>query len=222
MPIEAVIFDMDGVIVDSEVYWLQARQAFAETHAKTWTMDDQRVAMGRNTVEWARVMQERLQLDLTIDTIIADMKGRLIEQYEQRLPLLPGAIEAVQTAASAYPVALASGSPVDIIDYVMQRTGLDKVFQYVVYADDMPNGKPAPDVYLHTAQLLGVAPNVCVGIEDSPNGLRSLHAAGMRVIAVPSPDFPLADDVAALADFALPSLTGFSLDLVRGLDTQKL
>jgi mannitol-1-/sugar-/sorbitol-6-/2-deoxyglucose-6-phosphatase len=217
MPIEAVIFDMDGVLVDSEVYWIQARQTFAKTHGKSWTMDDHRVAMGRNTLEWAKVVQERLELHLDLDVIIAEIKQHLITHYEQRLPLLPGAIEAVKTAASAYPVALASGSPKDIIDYVMNLTGLDQVFQHVVYADDMTHGKPAPDVYLHTAKLLNVPPDVCVGIEDSPNGIRSLRAAGMSIIAVPSPGFPLADDVSALADVKLDSLEEFSLDLVRSL-----
>jgi HAD superfamily hydrolase (TIGR01509 family) len=216
-PIEAVIFDMDGVLIDSEVYWIQARQAFAQAHGKTWTLDDHRVTMGCNTVEWARIMQERLKLDIGQDVIIADIKRRLIEQFAERLPLLPGAVEAVHTAASAYPVALASGSPKEIIDHVMRLTKLDTVFQYVVYADDMAHGKPAPDVYLHTAQLLGIAPNACLGIEDSPNGIRSLHAAGMVIIAVPSPDFPLPDDVLALADVHLRSLKEFSLERVRAL-----
>lgn len=217
MPVQAVIFDMDGVLVDSEVYWLQSRRAFAEAHGKTWTVEDHHAAMGRNTLEWAYVMRERLKVELSPEAIIDDMMQRMLACYEQRLPLLPGAIEAVHTAASSYPVALASGSPKKLIDQVMRLTGLDQVFRYVVYADDMPNGKPAPDVYLHTAKLLDVSPEVCVGIEDSPNGIRSLHAAGMSIIAVPSPEFPLPSDIAALADVTLTSLEEFSFEVISGL-----
>lgn len=218
MPIQAVIFDMDGVLVDSEVYWIQSRQEFAHSIGKTWTLEDQRLAMGRNTVEWAQVMQERLHLDMSLDEIIEKVKGRVMAHYEQRMPVLPGAMEAVQTAAQEYRIALASGSPKDLIDHVMRLTGLDRVFEFIVYADDMPNGKPAPDVYLETARLLNVLPAECVGLEDSVNGVRALHAAGMRIIAVPSPAFPLPEAVAALAHCVLPSLESFSLDLVRSLD----
>jgi HAD superfamily hydrolase (TIGR01509 family) len=126
-------------------------------------------------------------------------------------------VEAVHTAARGYPVALASGSPKEVINKVMQMTQLHQVFQHIVYADDMAHGKPAPDVYLATAKLLGVEPSRCLGIEDSGNGLRSLKAAGMVAIAVPSPGFPLPPDLLAIADHVMPSLEGFSLDLIRTL-----
>jgi HAD superfamily hydrolase (TIGR01509 family) len=217
MAIQAVIFDMDGVLVDSEVYWLESRKEFAQSLGKVWTMDDQRLAMGRNTVEWAHVMRERLHLDMSIDEIIVEIKGRVIAHYEQRLPLLPGAIEAVHTAASTYRIALASGSPTEIIQRVMHLTGLDKKFEFMVYGDDQPNGKPAPDIYLETARLLNLSPQNCVGIEDSVNGVKALKAADMLAIAVPSPGFTLPDDIAAMADHILPSLEQFSVDLVKGL-----
>lgn len=217
MAIQAVIFDMDGVLVDSEVYWLQSRQEFAQSIGKVWTMDDQRLAMGRNTVEWAHVMRERLRLDMAIDDIITEIKGRVIAHYEERLPLLPGAIEAVHAAAAEYRIALASGSPTEIIQRVMQLTGLDSVFEFMVYGDDQSNGKPAPDIYLETARLLNVAPQNCVGIEDSVNGVKALKAAAMYAIAVPSPGFTLPEDIAAMADRILPSLEGFSPSMVREL-----
>lgn len=218
MPIQAVIFDMDGVLVDSEEYWWQSRVEFAEKIGKHWSFDDQRAAMGRNTVEWAQVMQERLQTDLPLFEIIEQVRGGVIARLEARLPVLPGAIEAVQTAASAYRIALASGSPKLVIDKVMSLTGLDRVFEKIVYGDDMARGKPAPDVYLETARQLGLEPSNCIGIEDSANGLRALKAAGMYVIAVPSPGFPLMDDVLALADRVIPSLEAFSVDLVRDIE----
>lgn len=221
MPIQAVIFDMDGVLVDSEAYWWQSRVAFAEQLGKVWSFDDQRFAMGRNTIEWAQVMKERLQLEMPLDEIIEQVRGGVIERLEARLPVLPGAIEAVSTAASAYRVALASGSPIPVIKKVMSLTGLDQVFEYMVYGDDMPNGKPAPDVYFEAARLLGVDPSDCLGIEDSANGVRALYAAGMATIAVPSPGFPLLDDVLALADRVLPSLESFSVEMVREIEQSR-
>jgi beta-phosphoglucomutase-like phosphatase (HAD superfamily) len=215
MGIEAVIWDMDGVLVDSEEYWWQSRVAFAQALGKTWTMDDQRAAMGRNTIEWAHVMQERLGLDMAADEIIEQVRGGVITRIEARLPLLPGALEAVHIAAEHFPVALASGSPTQVIEKVMHLTGLDQVFEHMVFGDDIPRGKPAPDIYFEAARRLGVNPARCLGIEDSANGLRALKAAGMAAIAVPSPGFPLPADVLALADHVLPSLESFSLKLVQ-------
>ncbi|MBI1257229.1 MAG: HAD-IA family hydrolase [Chloroflexi bacterium] len=218
MPIEAVIFDMDGVIVDSEEYWWQSRVAFAEKRGLVWSFEDQKVAMGRSTIEWARVMQQILALDaLSLDDIMHEVITGVNARLEVRLPVLPGAIEAVKASGAAYPVALASGSPTQVIQEVMKLTKLDQVFRFVVYGDDMTHGKPDPEIYLKTAALLGVNPANCVGIEDSGNGLRALKAAGMRAIAVPSPGFPLSDELLALADVVLGSLTEFSMDLVSQL-----
>jgi HAD superfamily hydrolase (TIGR01509 family) len=188
---------------------------------KHWSFDDQRAAMGRNTVEWARVMQQRLQIDMPLDEIIEQVRGDVIARLEARLPLLPGALEAVHTAASAYRVALASGSPTQIIDKVMRLTGLGSVFEVMVFGDDMAHGKPAPDIYLETARRLALEPAECVGIEDSANGLRALKAAGMAAIAVPSPGFPLPDEVLAIADRVLASLESFSVELVREIETAR-
>lgn len=217
MPIEAVIFDMDGVLVDSEAYWYQSRIEFAEKRGKAWSMDDQHAAMGRSTVEWAQVMKDRLALDMTLDDVIEEVRGGVIARIEARLPLLPGAIDAVYKAAEAYPVALASGSPTLVIDTVMSLTGLDKVFRTIVYGDDMKHGKPAPDIYLEAAKRLDITPEACIGIEDSVNGLKSLKAAGMYAIAVPSPGFTLPPTALALADRVLGSLEEFSIALVASL-----
>lgn len=204
--VEAVIFDMDGVLVDSEVYWHRSREEFARDRGKVWTDADQRLAMGRNTVEWARVMQEHLALTESLDAIMAEMKRRVMAHYDEHLPVRPGAIEAVKLAAANYRCALASGSPTEIIVHVMELSGLDKIFEAIVFGDDYPNGKPAPDVYLAAMQRLGVTPNVSLGIEDSSNGIRALKAAGMIAIAAPSPGFPLAPDVLALCDAHIESL----------------
>ncbi|NDJ61888.1 MAG: HAD family phosphatase [Chloroflexi bacterium] len=218
MPIKAVIFDMDGVLVNSEEYWLEERVAFARDLGKPWTMDDQKLAMGRATLEWAEVMKERLHIDWTVQAIADDMMRRIIARYDDKLPELPGAVDAVHTAASAYRVGLASGSPTPAIKEVMKLTELDKVFEVIIYGDDIPRGKPAPDIYLEAARQLGVAPAECIGIEDSANGLRSLKAAGMYAIAAPSPGFPLPDDVLALAEHVINGLAEFSVDLVRAIE----
>jgi HAD superfamily hydrolase (TIGR01509 family) len=217
MPVEAVIFDMDGVLVDSEVYWKLSREEFARDLGKVWTDADQRLAMGRNTVEWAEVMQERLEIDMPIDDIIADMLQRVIDHYERSLPTRPGAVDAVHLAAGHYRVGLASGSPTEIIRRVMELTGLDSVFEVMVYGDDIPNGKPAPDIYLETLRLMGVPAQKAAGIEDSANGVRALKAAGMYAIAAPSPDFPLPDEIVNMADQHITTMEDFTLELVRGL-----
>lgn len=217
MAVEAVIFDMDGVLIDSEEYWWQARVEFADSIGKPWTMDDHHACMGRSTADWAAVMKQRMAIDLPIEDIMRETKKRVISRLEAHLPLLPGAVEAVHLAASEYPVALASGSPTEVIEKVMSLTELDRVFKVMIFGDNIARGKPAPDIYLVTAQELGLPASMCVGIEDSGNGLRALKAAGMYSIAAPSPGFPLTPDLLELADLALPSLENFSLDMVRSL-----
>ncbi|MCA9882928.1 MAG: HAD family phosphatase [Anaerolineae bacterium] len=213
--IEAVIFDMDGVLVDSEVYWSRSRIEFAQDRGKQWTDADQRLAMGRSTVGWAQVMQERLGLDMTIDAIIAEMKQRVIAHYEQHMPTRPGAMRAVEIAANNYRCGLASGSPTEIIKEVLRLTGLDQIFEVMIYGDEIPNGKPSPDIYIEAMKQLGVSPDVSVGIEDSANGIRALKAAGMYAIAAPSPAFPLPDDILVLCAAKIDELTEFSVELVN-------
>lgn len=219
MPITTVIFDMDGVLVDSEVYWAQSRVEFAESRGKVWTDDDQRTAMGRSTVGWAQVMQDRLALEMPLDDIITEMKARVIAHYEERMPDRPGALSAVRTMAGQYRVALASGSPTDIIQSVMRITGLDQVFEEIVYGDDIPNGKPAPDIYIEALRRLGVSADSAIGIEDSANGIRALKAAGMKAIAAPSPAYPLPDDILQMSDAHIETLENLTVDLIKSLNS---
>ncbi|MEN9892479.1 MAG: hypothetical protein RLY78_2774 [Pseudomonadota bacterium] len=217
--IQAVIFDMDGILIDSEVLWREAREDFARDHGMVWSAEDQESVMGCNTALWSRIMVERLQLRerLGMDeaAIAREIKARLLAKYEAKLPEREGAIAAVRLAASRYKVALASGSPNEIARHVMRVTGLDQVFLAATYGDDVAHGKPAPDIYLDVLAKIGVDPAHAVGVEDSGNGIRSLHAAGMGIIAAPGPEFPLAEDVLALADVRIDEMTGFSLDLVE-------
>jgi HAD superfamily hydrolase (TIGR01509 family) len=218
MPIETVIFDMDGVLVDSEVYWAEARYEFAAARGLTWTDTFQRESMGQSTIGWALVMQERLSLDEHTDDIIAEMKRRVLEKYEVKTPLRPGAVEAVEFAAANYRVGLASGSPTNIIESVITLTGLDKLFETVVFGDTIPKGKPAPDIYLEALNRLDAKADTAVGIEDSAHGIHALKAAGMFAVAAPSPDFPLPDDIVALADAHITTMEAFDQDLIDQLE----
>lgn len=217
MPLDAVIFDMDGVLVDSEVYWFQARVAFAADRGKAWTDDDQRAAMGRATTAWAAVMKERMQLHESVEAIIDEMLERMKALYSQRLPLRAGAVEAVRLAASRTRCGLASGSPTALIQHVMQVSGLDAVFEEIVYGDEIPHGKPAPDIYIEALRRFNARPSHALGVEDSAAGIRALKAAGMMAVAAPSPDFPLAPEAAALADAQISTLEDFTAALLDRL-----
>jgi len=214
MTIQAVIFDMDGVLIDSEPYWYQSGVELAREIGKNWTKSDHQSTVGLATEQWAGIMVERMALSLTIDAVIADMKQRMIAHYDEHLPVLPGALEAVHIAARNYKIGLASGSPVELIRHVIDSTHLNEVLKIVVHGDMVKRGKPAPDIYIEAARQLGVSPPECIGVEDSPNGIRALKAAGMKVLAVPSSYFPLPEDIRDMADVVLPSLELFSTRLI--------
>ncbi len=217
MPVRAVVFDMDGVLVDSEPVWNRTRVELAAERGLSWTDDMQRACMGRATVEWAAVMRERLHLPESVDEIVEDMRRRMLASYRERLPVIPGAVEAVRRMAGAFSVALASGSMTVLIHEVLAATGLDRHLPVVVLGDTIPRGKPAPDIYLEAARRLGMAAAECCGVEDSGNGLRALRAAGMRAVAIPTAEFPLAPEVLALADLRLERIDELTVEAVRGL-----
>jgi HAD superfamily hydrolase (TIGR01509 family) len=216
---QAVVFDMDGVLIDSEAIWREVREEFAAAHGLVWNVEDQVATMGANTAGWSRVMVERLQLRARLGmdeaALAREIIGRMRARYEARLPEREGAIQAVHRAAERYKVALASGSPKALGDFVLGATGLDKVFVATLYGDDVEHGKPAPDIYLRVLADIGVAPGRAGGVEDSGNGIRSLAAAGMGIIAAPGPDFPLAPEVLALAGAHIATMSEFSVELVE-------
>ena len=217
MATQAVIFDMDGVLVDSEPYWNEASVDFAREAGKSWTERDHHACMGCGPQEWPRYMREHLDLPYSPEDIRAEVIRRVQAHYAERLPLLPGAVQAVRAAASAYSVALASGSPSELVDHVMKLTGLDKVFRAVLSGDSVKRGKPAPDIYLETARRIGVLPSRCAGVEDSIKGIRSLRTAGMLAIAVPDHASPLLQEVIDASHVTLRSLEDFSVELVQSL-----
>jgi HAD superfamily hydrolase (TIGR01509 family) len=210
-----VIFDMDGVIVDSEVWWDDVRSTFAAANGRQWTSDDQAAVMGANSPGWARIMRERLHLDLPEATIERAIVDGVAERYRREgAPRIEGAVEAVRRIAADRPVALASSSHADVIGEALAATGLGDVFSAVVSSDEVAQGKPAPDVYLEAARRLGVVPAACLVVEDSYNGVRAGKAAGMTVVLVPNLSVPPASGTAALADLVLDRLADLDPDRI--------
>jgi HAD superfamily hydrolase (TIGR01509 family) len=215
--VAAVIFDLDGVIVDSEAVWGEIRERFTKEAGGRWHEGALREMMGMSSVEWSRYMHDELEVPLPPEEINRQVVDQVAEGYRERVPLLPGAVEAVRSLAEEWPLGLASSSNRPLIDLVLERAGLADSFQVTVSSEEVERGKPAPDVYLEAARRLGVDPDSCAAVEDSTNGIKSAHAAGMAVIAVPNRDFPPDQDALALAAVTLDSLTDLTPDLVRGI-----
>ncbi len=175
--------------------------------------------LGMSSIEWSRYMHDELGVPLPPEQISSAVADRLAQQYRERLPLLPGAVEAVRSLARHWPLGLATSSNRNVIDLVLEKAGLADAFAATVSSEEVERGKPAPDVYLETARRLGVDPGACVAIEDSANGIRSARAAEMAVVAVPNEDFPPEPDAQALAALVLDSLEQLNPEQVRALAT---
>lgn len=224
MDIAAVIFDLDGVLVDSEGVWNAAREQAARRHGGRWPASAQRVMMGMSSTEWSAYMHEELGVKLTSQEISDLVVSLVAELYRRRLPLLPGAREVVSGLASRWTLALASSANRPVIELVLELADLRGCFTAMVSSEEVPRGKPAPDVYLEAARRLDVPPADCVAVEDSSSGLRSAAAAGMVVVAIPNREFPPDDDALAVADLTLDSLTELSpgrLDLIVGTERRR-
>ena len=205
--IECVIFDLDGVLVDSEIWWDDVRATFAATHGRTWTSADQKAVMGANSAAWARIMRGRLGLDLDLLEIERAIVDGVIERYRREAaPRIDGAVEAVQRIGADRPIAVASSAHAEVIAAALEATGLTDQFDVIVSSDEVEHGKPAPDVYLEAARRLGSEPSACLVVEDSYNGVRAAKAAGMTVVLVPNHSVPPASGTAELADAVLVSL----------------
>ena len=214
--IQAVVFDLDGVLVDSEHVWDEARKELAAERGGRWHDQASRDMMGMSSLEWSRYMHDIIGLEDPPEEISAEVVRRLEEIYRRELPLVDGAIEAVERLAARWPLGLASSSNRELIDLVLELSGLAQNFRVTVSSEEVARGKPAPDVYLETARRLGVAPEGCAAIEDSENGIKSAKGAGMRVLAIPNPQFPPAEDALALADDVLDSIRELTPERVEG------
>jgi HAD superfamily hydrolase (TIGR01509 family) len=214
--IEAVVFDLDGVVVDSEQVWDDVREQLAKERGGRWHPDAQQDMMGMSSPEWSRYMHEVIGLRESPDAINDEVVRRMLERYRSDLPLIDGAVDAVRRLAGSFRLAVASSSNRPLIEAVLETAGIAAAFAVTVSSEEVARGKPAPDVYLEAARRLGVSPGRCAAVEDSSNGLRAAHAAGMRVLALPNAHYPPAADALALADVVLASPDELTPELVRG------
>jgi HAD superfamily hydrolase (TIGR01509 family) len=212
--IDAVVFDLDGVIVDSEHVWDEVRRQLAEERGGRWNDRASRDMMGMSSVEWSRYMHDVIGLEESPEEINDEVVRRLEATYRERLPLIPGAVEAVRALAARRPLGLASSSNRELIDLVLEVSSLDRSFRVTVSSEEVARGKPAPDVYLEAARRLGAAPERCAAVEDSEKGILSGKAAGMRVIAIPNPHFPPAAEALEAADVVLESIAELTPETV--------
>ena len=214
-PIAAVLFDLDGVLIDSEGAWNQARHAVAMEHEGRWPSEAPRAMMGMSSTEWSGYMHDELGVQLSPEEISASVVSRLSKQYGDHLPLIPGAREAVIRLAREWRLALASSANRSIIELVLERSQLSHCFGAWVSSEEVPKGKPAPDVYLEAARRIGTPARDCAAVEDSSNGLRSAAAAGSLVIAIPNREFPPDSGALAAAAVVLESIDQLTPERIR-------
>jgi HAD superfamily hydrolase (TIGR01509 family) len=214
--IEAVVFDLDGVLLQSEEVWDAVRQRYVREHGGRYDEEVQRAMMGMSAPEWSRYLSDEAGVQEDPEHINRDVVERMLEAYRSELPLLPGAVEAVRRTGEAFPLGLASSSNRAIFEEVLRLAGIEECFRATVSSEEVARGKPAPDVYLEAAERLGVPPERCAAVEDSHAGIRSAKSAGMRVVAIPNAGYPPDDEALRLADAVVGSLDELSVDVLRG------
>jgi HAD superfamily hydrolase (TIGR01509 family) len=214
--VEAVVFDMDGVIVDSEQRWEAVRRRLVIASGRAYPDEATRRMQGMSAPEWEAYLHDELGVPGTPAAIGRRVVAEIESSYRADLPLIPGVDEAVRALAARYPLAVASSSNRELIELALDLAGLADAFQAIVSSEEVERGKPAPDVYLEAASRLHIAPEQCAAVEDSSNGIRSAHAAGMRVVAVPNRAYPPAADAVELADVVLDSIRELTPEVVAG------
>jgi HAD superfamily hydrolase (TIGR01509 family) len=217
---EAVVFDLDGLLLDTEQVWDEVREALTRERGGRWHDRAQADMMGMSSTEWSRYMHEELGLAEPPEELNRLVVERMQEQYRERLPLVDGAVDAVRRIGARWPLGLASSSNRELIDLALELMGVADLFRATVSSEEVERGKPAPDVYLEAARRLGVAPERVVAVEDSGAGIGAAKAAGMQVIAIPNPHFPPPDDVLESADLVLESLAELTPDAVESASSR--
>jgi HAD superfamily hydrolase (TIGR01509 family) len=214
--IRAVVFDLDGVLVQSEEVWDEVREAFVRERGGRYDAEVQRAMMGMSSTEWSRYLHERAGIPDAPEEINAEVVRRMLAAYASHLPLIDGAVDAVRRLAGTFALAVASSSNRPLIDAVLDAAGIARCFVTAVSSEEVERGKPSPDVYLEAARRLRLEPSACAAVEDSHGGIRSAKSAGMRVIAVPNPTYPPDEESLALADVVLRSLAELTPSVVSG------
>lgn len=205
--INAVIYDLDGLLVDSEPVWFRARKDFMSKYGLEWTNEDHKIQMGVSTEFWANYTYEKIGGKCPHDEIIDQILGRMVSYYESGdVVTRPGADEALKYCSDNYIVGLASGSPIRLIEAALKGKGWQHYFRQVVSSDEVPNGKPAPDTYLEIFDRLQIVAEETIVIEDSGGGIMAGYSAGAKVIAIPDPELMPSDDILSKATVQLKSL----------------
>jgi len=213
--VEAVVFDLDGVLIDSEGLWDDVRRRLADDAGRPWPPDATRAMMGMSTTEWSTYLTDTVGIPGSAPEIAQQVIGRMVDRYAVELPLLPDAVASVRRLAGSWPLGLASSSPRLLIDAVLADAGIADAFEVTVSTEEVPAGKPDPAVYREAVKRLGIPARATVAVEDSSNGLRAAAAAGLVVIAVPRPEFPPDADALALAAARLESLADLTVAAVE-------
>ncbi|MEN3360742.1 MAG: hypothetical protein V7637_4724 [Mycobacteriales bacterium] len=214
---QAVIFDLDGVLIESEQVWDEVRRGLAIGAGRPWPPETTTALQGMSTGEWSRHLVEVVGVPGSPEDVAAEVIRRVADRYRDGLPLLPGAVDTVRALAGRWRLGVASSSPVTLIRLVLATAGVADLFGAAVSSEEVPHGKPAPDVYLEAAARLGAEPPRCVAVEDSSNGLRAAVAAGMVLVAAPNAEYPPAADALALATAVVPGVAGVTPELIASL-----
>lgn len=215
--LRAVVFDLDGVLIDTEEVWEEVRRGYVAEAGREFLPDTQQRLMGMSTAEWSRHLSVDVGVGRTPEIVAAEVLDRMAQRYREALPLIPGGVAAVRRLAERFPLALASSSARILIDQVLESAGIADAFRVTLSTEQVPAGKPAPDVYLAVVERLGLPAGACAAVEDSSNGLRAAAAAGLAVIAVPHATYPPAPDALALADLVIGGLDELTVQAVEGL-----
>ncbi len=198
----AVIFDMDGLLLDTELLWMRSEEAVFRNHGDTFTYEDKLAVVGTPIPVGSRYMAERLGLPEQGAQIEAELLDLMRAELRRQVDARPGALELVERLRDHLPLAVASNSYGDIVSLALAAAGIADAFQAVVTADDVRHPKPAPDLYLLACERLGVAPRDALALEDSPSGVAAAKAAGLACIAVPQ----FAETDVSAADRVIDSL----------------
>ena len=158
MVIEAVVFDLDGVLIDSEPVWEEVRRRVVAEYGGHWDADTQDRLMGMSTGEWSRYLSSELGVRLSPQEVADVVVGAMAARYREHLPLMPGAVNAVRRMAGRFTLGLASSAPRSLIDAVLDAAALRPFFAAAMSTEEVARGKPAPDIYLAVAGRLGVEP----------------------------------------------------------------
>ncbi len=213
----AVVFDLDGTLTDTETVWDAVRRGLAADEGLPWPDGASTQMMGMSTQQWSSFLVEEVGLSGTPAEAAARTIAGMRDHYRAGVTLLPGAPAVVHRLGAVWPLGVASSSPRVLIDTALEVMGVADLVSATVSTEELGHGKPAPDVYQEVCRQLGTEPGDTVAIEDSPNGIRSALAAGLKVIVVPPAFHPPGPDELALADLVVDSLDDITVEVVADL-----